>query len=57
MDTPALLAWVKDRARAGINDARRKRKYQERKPFSPVELATLQALTEIEKKIESEMDE
>lgn len=51
-----FLRQVKARARQGINAARRKRKYQERKGFSSVELAALQALMEIEVMIETQME-
>lgn len=46
-----LLHWVRNRARQGINQARKVRKYVPRGPYTPVEQAALTALIAIEEQI------
>jgi len=46
------LAYLRERARHGINQARRLRKYCPRGSFSPVERETLAALVDVERAAE-----
>ena len=50
MDQLEDLNWLRERARLGINQARRVRKYCPPGPFTRIEQATLSALVEIERR-------
>ena len=52
MDRRKELAWIRERARRGINQARRLRKYCPHGPFSPVEKEALTALVDVERAVE-----
>ena len=49
MDTLDDLAWLRDRARRGIQQASRLRKYTPPGPYTPVEREALAALFEVER--------
>ena len=49
MEQREELAYLRERARRGINQARRLRKYCPRGSFSPVEREALAALVDVER--------
>ena len=52
MDQRQDLNWLRERARRGINQARRLRKYTPPGPYSPIERGALAALVDVERAAE-----
>jgi len=52
----AALAALRHRARLGLNEARKRRKYCPPGPYTPVELAAMRALIEVEQQAATLLD-